>query len=126
MIRRPPRSTRTYPLFPYTTLFRSARWAWFRGAGTRPWGMPLLLLGQFGLFGLLGLMAALGCAFYGQLRRAVHDEDVPARLYVVLLLLLTADALLNSFLFYPALLLTGTCANRYLVALAGSPSDDAN
>src|SRR3546814_8469662 len=23
MIRRPPRSTRTYPLFPYTTLFRS-------------------------------------------------------------------------------------------------------
>src|SRR3546814_8606909 len=69
--------------------------------------MPLLLLGQFGLVGLLGLMAALGCAFYGQLRRAVHDEDVPARLYVVLLLLLTADALLNSFLFYPALLLTG-------------------
>src|SRR3546814_11306817 len=27
MIRRPPRSTRTHPLFPYTTLFRSARGA---------------------------------------------------------------------------------------------------
>src|SRR3546814_19146258 len=26
MIQRPPRSTRTYPLFPYTTLFRSARY----------------------------------------------------------------------------------------------------
>src|SRR3546814_8218243 len=26
MIRRPPRSTRTYTLFPYTTLFRSDRW----------------------------------------------------------------------------------------------------
>src|SRR3546814_17510986 len=26
MIRRPPRSTRTDTLFPYTTLFRSARW----------------------------------------------------------------------------------------------------
>src|SRR3546814_2008969 len=26
MIRRPPRSTRTYTLFPYTTLFRAARW----------------------------------------------------------------------------------------------------
>src|SRR3546814_10304985 len=26
MIRRPPRSTRTYTLFPYTTLFRSCRW----------------------------------------------------------------------------------------------------
>src|SRR3546814_3515330 len=27
MIRRPPRSTRTYTLFPYTTLFRSTNWA---------------------------------------------------------------------------------------------------
>src|SRR3546814_4221123 len=27
MIRRPPRSTRTDTLFPYTTLFRSARWS---------------------------------------------------------------------------------------------------
>src|SRR3546814_12363845 len=26
MIRRPPRSTRTYTLFPYTTLFRSRSW----------------------------------------------------------------------------------------------------
>src|SRR3546814_6965885 len=26
MIRRPPRSTRTYTLFPYTTLFRSPAW----------------------------------------------------------------------------------------------------
>src|SRR3546814_4438568 len=26
MIRRPPRSTRTYTLFPYTTLFRSREW----------------------------------------------------------------------------------------------------
>src|SRR3546814_4634096 len=33
MIRRPPRSTRTYTLFPYTTLFRStAQWA----LGTSP------------------------------------------------------------------------------------------
>src|SRR3546814_1647556 len=31
MIRRPPRSTRTDTLFPYTTLFRSEpRWAWWR------------------------------------------------------------------------------------------------
>src|SRR3546814_7802561 len=28
MIRRPPRSTRTDTLFPYTTLFRSAYWDW--------------------------------------------------------------------------------------------------
>src|SRR3546814_15551348 len=31
MIRRPPRSTRTDTLFPYTTLFRSRRWCGRRG-----------------------------------------------------------------------------------------------
>src|SRR3546814_20472737 len=35
MIRRPPRSTRTDTLFPYTTLFRSVRRAARRGAGRR-------------------------------------------------------------------------------------------
>src|SRR3546814_5816677 len=35
MIRRPPRSTRTYTLFPYTTLFRSGRGAGQGGAGRR-------------------------------------------------------------------------------------------
>src|SRR3546814_7042427 len=37
MIRRPPRSTRTDTLFPYTTLFRSspARWASRRGIASR-------------------------------------------------------------------------------------------
>src|SRR3546814_18564370 len=32
MIRRPPRSTRTDTLFPYTTLFRSYGWHWGFGA----------------------------------------------------------------------------------------------
>src|SRR3546814_7952563 len=45
MIRRPPRSTRTDTLFPYTTLFRSRQ-------GRRP-GLPL----RFG-FGLPGRFAA--------------------------------------------------------------------
>src|SRR3546814_6087596 len=37
MIRRPPRSTRTDPLFPYTTLFRSARHWLRRGRRRRAW-----------------------------------------------------------------------------------------
>src|SRR3546814_10758571 len=36
MIRRPPRSTRTDPLFPYTTLFRSARAEAMAGQAYRP------------------------------------------------------------------------------------------
>src|SRR3546814_2409886 len=42
MIRRPPRSTRTDTLFPYTTLFRSAGLAGRpAAAGRRPPGLPL-------------------------------------------------------------------------------------
>src|SRR3546814_4674505 len=43
MIRRPPRSTRTDTLFPYTTLFRSQR-ADGRGAGGRHRAVPRLHL----------------------------------------------------------------------------------
>src|SRR3546814_15186640 len=34
MIRRPPRSTRTDTLFPYTTLFRSTSWLWASVTGS--------------------------------------------------------------------------------------------
>src|SRR3546814_12024244 len=37
MLRRPPRSTRTYTRFPDTTLFRSVR-GWHQGTGVRPEG----------------------------------------------------------------------------------------
>src|SRR3546814_11254013 len=38
MIRRPPRSTRTATLFPYTTLFRSGLWN--TGVDGAKWGAP--------------------------------------------------------------------------------------
>src|SRR3546814_3484751 len=46
MIRRPPRSTRTDTLFPYTTLFRSfviqtACWVWRPACMTRPYSNDL-------------------------------------------------------------------------------------
>src|SRR3546814_18571581 len=40
---------KTLPIIQDRLVIGHARWDWFRGAGTRPWGMPLLLLGQFGL-----------------------------------------------------------------------------
>src|SRR3546814_8471138 len=44
MIRRPPRSTRTYTLFPYTTLFRSDRGIRFAiTSGRPPRGMAMLV-----------------------------------------------------------------------------------
>src|SRR3546814_14979446 len=40
MIRRPPRSTRTDTLFPYTTLFRSASCSPWRSAQEVAWAFP--------------------------------------------------------------------------------------
>src|SRR3546814_16038610 len=51
MIRRPPRSTRTYTLFPYTTLFRS-----WQGTGLKPEDFP----GATSLWS--GLNSAIGAA----------------------------------------------------------------
>ena len=100
---------KSLPIIQDRLLTGHARWDWFREVGTRPWGRPLLVLGQFGLIGFIGLVAALGGALFRHLRRAARDEAAPARLYAVLLLLFGADALLNSFVFLPALLLTGAC-----------------
>src|SRR3546814_7873302 len=44
MLLRPPRSTRTDTLVPYTTLFRSAQWLGWRGAVLAYAGFSLLIL----------------------------------------------------------------------------------
>src|SRR3546814_2923965 len=55
MIRRPPKSTRTDTLFPYTTLFRSWSYRPFRGRLCRPCRRSRLSReGQFGRHGKLG------------------------------------------------------------------------
>src|SRR3546814_10848773 len=54
MIRRPPRSTRTDTLFPYTTLFRSCRIA----ARDRP-AIPFLVLGALFIFDPIDEIAVL-------------------------------------------------------------------
>src|SRR3546814_12766863 len=49
MIRRPPRSTRTDPLFPYTTLFRSSPWQ----PDGAFWLYALSLIASFGIASLV-------------------------------------------------------------------------
>src|SRR3546814_1209272 len=80
MIRRPPRSTRTDTLFPYTTLFRSMAWSLrFHGVGNASaveLGSPMATIERDGApwltidCGAEGLTAYL--AHYGQAPRAVH------------------------------------------------------
>src|SRR3546814_8140672 len=69
MIRRPPRSTRTDTLFPYTTLFRSDLAA-KRRAGERNGGIASLPK---------SIGAQLGKGEGGPLLVAVHQQEVAAR-----------------------------------------------
>src|SRR3546814_21158074 len=70
MIRRPPRSTRTDTLFPYTTLFRSLR-SWVRVFEAKLFQDPHFA-GLHGLsFGFLFMIITL------QMQAAMHDQVRP-------------------------------------------------
>src|SRR3546814_14860771 len=65
MIRRPPRSTRTYTLFPYTTLFRSIE---------EELGVDLFERNTRNV-----RLTAAGAAFYEQTRRTLDQVDQSVR-----------------------------------------------
>lgn len=101
-------------------VFGAAAWDWWRPRGTRPWGLPTLLLGQFGLGGLVlafgsPLAPLLRAAWLAPRRSGWRVEALPM-LLATLVGLALADALLNSFIFFPALLVAG--------ALASAPAAD--
>ena len=89
----------------------SAQWDWWRPEGVRPWGLPLLVTGQFGLVGLalcFGLLLAptLRAGLHGEHRKVWRRRSVPIVLAVIIMLAVS-DALLNSFIFFPAVLAAG-------------------
>lgn len=100
--------------FHASPLTGTAEWDWWRPAGSRPWGLAMLLAGQYGLVGVglaFGTLAAV--AFRTAVRR--HGRPVwttggaalPLALIVVLAL---GDGVLNAFLYFPAMLAAGAIA----------------
>lgn len=89
----------------------TATWDWWRPKGTRPWGLSMLLFGQFGL---TGLVLALGSLLWPALRVAWQaprvsgwrPEALPLMLATVIVMA-TLDGLLNSFFFFPAIVAAG-------------------
>ena len=92
------------PIIKENLVTGSGRWDWFMALRSRPWGFPLLLLGQFGLIGLFCWVAALFGTLYRHLSSAARGST-PSQLVTVVLLMFVIDALLNSFVFYPAILI---------------------
>src|SRR3546814_9862598 len=68
MLRRPPSSTRTVPLFPYTTLFRSAGGRPRRGPGRQP--------GEVGISGEHEPRTAHAAQRHHRLRSEEHTSEI--------------------------------------------------
>jgi hypothetical protein len=75
-------------------------WDWWRPAGAHPWGLPLLIAGQFGLLSLLLVTIALLSAALRDIWRGSNS------LLPILILCATIDAWLNSAIYLPAILVS--------------------
>lgn len=95
-------------------LVGSADWAWWRSKETRPWGLALLVVGQFGLVGLVAGFGALAGPAFAAAWRAPRDSPWQLQALPLLLAVIVAmtllDALMNSFVFFPAMLAAGGLA----------------
>ena len=92
----------------------SAQWDWWRAKETRPWGLSLLIVGQFGLGGLVLALAtllgpALRTAWVEPRGGAWRPQGLPL-LLASIAVLTVIDALLNSFVFFPAIVAAGGLA----------------
>jgi hypothetical protein len=102
------------PLAMKSPVLGTSQWDWWRANSTRPWGLSLLVIGQYGLGGLLLVLTtllgpALAAAWQAPIAHVWGPEGVPL-LLAALVLLAVMDALLNSFFFFPAIVAAGALA----------------
>lgn len=80
------------------------RWDWWRPAGSHPWGLPLLIAGQFGLLALAFATLALLAAPLRDIWRG-SKSVLP-----ILIVLAAMDSWLNSAIYLPAILAAAAIA----------------
>jgi hypothetical protein len=81
-------------------------WDWWRPLGSHPWGLQLLIAGQFGIFALLcATVVMLGGAVRSIWRRS--HSVLP-----VIIVMGAIDAWLNSYIFFPGLVAAGALSSQ--------------
>ncbi len=100
---------RALPLAMAQPLAGTGQWDWWREQPSRPWGLAMLLLGQFGLIGValsvsVLLLPAARTAWTAPRGDPRAPQALPWLLAVVVLLSML-DAVLNSFVFFPAVMI---------------------
>ncbi len=102
---------KTLPAIQENLVTGSGQWDWWRELEKRPWGLVLLLIGQFGLIGF-GLIAAaflqaIWTSFSAPVARksgANSQAGNPGTILAILLVMILLDAMLNAFLILPAIM----------------------
>jgi hypothetical protein len=94
----------------------TGRWDWWRSSETRPWGMHQLIVGQFGIIGIALSSIVLGLSSFRifwqhkvSLRRELPSSS---QLIAILVSISFIDAFLNSFIFYPMILMSAAICNN--------------
>lgn len=95
------------PLIVQRPVIGYGAWDWWRPLGRRPWGLPMLVIGQYGILGLALMLTAILAGPLATLWRGVRDERFAL---AVIVLLAGVDAMLNSTIYFPAILYAGALA----------------
>lgn len=112
---------RVLPIVREQFLVGYGTWFWWHSAGTRPWGFPLMMIGQYGLAGFAAIFVPV---IFGPLRTVLGHGRLPltgAAALGLIVLLAGADAMLNNFIFFPAVLISGGLATARRAVLPDLP-----
>jgi hypothetical protein len=107
---------RALPLAMARPLIGTGQWDWWRAQPSRPWGLAMLVLGQFGLIGIVLsasalLLPAARAAWTAPRGDALAPQALPWLLAIVVLLSML-DAVLNSFVFFPAVMIAAALSTH--------------
>lgn len=103
---------RVLPLIQEHFFIGYGTWFWWATSGTRPWGFPMMMIGQYGLIGFTLIFLPV---IYGPVRTVLAQGRLPlvgpAALGMIVLFA-GVDSMLNNFIFWPAVLISGGMATR--------------
>jgi hypothetical protein len=106
-------------------LLGTGAWDWWKGTGSRPWGLWLLALGMYGLAGLLALECLQLLPVARILGSPLARGDTQAfdlRSALAAAILMSAiDNLLNGSMILPLLLLVGGLSTQTVAVAAAAP-----
>ncbi len=114
----------TLPKIQEHLLAGSGQWDWWQELGRRPWGLLLLLVGQFGLIGLVLALGSPMTAMLSRLRRTqptqtdkiepkeAQSGSSSALVLAIIIIIALIDALMNAFIFLPAIMFAGSLVHH--------------